>query len=142
MGELRTVRTDVNVHAFLSAVADPARRADALTACALTAEVTGAAPAMWGGSIVGFGAYHYRYASGREGDWPAVGLSPRAQALTFYLSSEFAGAADLLDRLGPHRTGKSCLYVRRLAEVDESVLRALIGAAFVHLDGTSVSSAG
>lgn len=139
MGQPKTARTDANVPVFLAAVADPQRRADAQDACALIAEVTGAAPAMWGASIVGFGVYHYRYVSGQEGDWPAVGLSPRRQALTLYLPFDFGGADDLLSRLGPHRTGKECLYLRRLADVDESVLRALVGAAFLHRDGRSIS---
>jgi hypothetical protein len=125
---------------FLSAVADPRRRADAEAACALMTEATGTEPAMWGTSIVGFGTYHYKYATGREGDWPAVGLSPRKQALTIYLSAGFDAYEQLLGRLGPHSTGKSCLYVKRLADVDQGVLRELVAAGFRHLDGRTVTS--
>ncbi len=125
---------------FLDAVADPKRRADAAAACALITAETGAEPAMWGSSIVGFGTYHYRYASGREGDWPPVGLSPRKAALTLYLATGFAGAEDLLARLGPHTVGKSCLYLKRLSDVDEPVLRELVGTAFRRLDGRTLTS--
>ena len=140
MADLKTTRSDRSVAEFLSAVADPRRRADAETACALMTEATGAEPAMWGPSIVGFGTYHYRYASGREGDWPAVGLSPRKQSLTIYLSAGFDGYEELLGRLGPHSTGKACLYVKRLADVDQGVLRELVAAGFRHLDGRTVTS--
>ena len=140
MAELKTQRNDDDVAAFLAAVTDEKRRADAQAACALLAEVTGAQPIMWGTSIIGFGTYHYRYATGREGDWPAVGLSPRKQALTLYLSDGFDGREDLMNRLGPHRTGKSCLYLKRLADVDQAVLRDLVKAGFDHLDGRTVTS--
>jgi hypothetical protein len=140
MAELKTTRGEGSVAEFLSAVADPRRRADAEAACALMTEATGAEPAMWGTSIVGFGAYHYRYASGREGDWPAVGLSPRKQALTIYLSAGFDAYEELLGRLGPHSTGKSCLYVKRLADVDQGVLRELVAAGFRHLDGRTLTN--
>ena len=92
------------------------------------AEVTGVPPRMWGNAIVGFGTFHYRYASGREGDWPPVGLSPRKQALTIYLSAGVDRYADRLGRLGPHSTGKSCLYVKRLTDVPESIARGCPGA--------------
>jgi hypothetical protein len=140
MAEPKTTRSPLSVPEFLAAVDDPRRRADAEAACALMAEVTGAPPTMWGTSIVGFGGYHYRYASGREGDAPAVGLSPRKQALTIYLSAGFDDHDELLGRLGPHRTGKSCLYLKRLSDVDEQVLRSLIGAGFRSLDGTVLTA--
>src|SRR5687767_3140663 len=132
MAEPKTTRGERSVAEFLAAVADPRRRADAEAACALMTEATGTEPAMWGTSIVGFGTYHYRYATGREGDWPAVGLSPRKQALTIYLSAGFDAYEELLGRLGPHSTGKSCLYVKRLADVDQAVLRELVAAGFRH----------
>jgi len=141
MGEAKTTRNDMSVAGFLASVADPRRRADAEAVCALMAEATGAEPRMWGTSIVGFGTYHYRYASGRAGDWPSVGLSPRRQALTLYLSMGSDSAADLLARLGPHTTGKSCLYVKRLADIDGQVLRELVGDAFRRLDGTTIVTA-
>jgi Domain of unknown function (DU1801) len=140
MAELRTTKNAASVTDFLEAVADPGRRADAIAVCALIREVTGAEPTMWGTGIVGFGAYHYRYASGQEGDWPAVGFAPRKTALTMYLSSGFDGAEDLLGRLGPHSIGKSCLYVKRLSAVDQDVLRDLVGKAFQHIDGKTLTS--
>jgi hypothetical protein len=136
----KTTKTGASVAEFLAGVADPKRRADAQAVTALMAEVTGAEPTMWGTSIVGFGAYHYRYASGRGGDWPAVGFSPRKQALTIYLSGGFDGYDDLLKNLGPHSTGKSCLYLQRLSDVDEGTLRALIAGGFRQLDGTTVTA--
>jgi len=140
MTELKTSKNAASVTEFLDAVPDPERRADALAVCALIREATGAEPAMWGGSIVGFGAYRYKYASGRQGDWPAVGLSPRKAALTLYLSSGFDGAEELLGRLGPHSIGKSCLYLKRLSAIDQDVLRELVGNAFAHLDGKTLTS--
>jgi hypothetical protein len=133
MADPKTVRTGASVGDFLAAVPDPKRRADAQTVCALMAQATGVQPEMWGSGIVGFGSYHYRYASGREGDWPAVGLSPRKSALTIYVSAGFDDAE--LSRLGPHTTGKSCLYVKRLSDVDTGVLRELIAAGFRQLNG-------
>jgi hypothetical protein len=89
-------------------------------------DATGSRAKMWGDSIVGFGSYHYVYASGREGDWPIVGFSPRKQNLSIYIMSGFSGSQELMDRLGKHKTGRSCLYNRRLADVEEKVLRKLI----------------
>ncbi|GLY98512.1 DUF1801 domain-containing protein [Actinoplanes sp. NBRC 103695] len=140
MAEPKTTASSASAADFLDAVPDPRRRADAIAACDLIAEVTGAAPVMWGGSIVGFGAYHYRYASGRTGDWPAVGLSPRKAALVLYLSTGFDSARSLLDRLGPYKMGKSCLYLKRLDDVDHDVLRELVGNAFRSVDGTTINS--
>lgn len=140
MAEPKTVKNQASVADFLASVADPSRRADAQAVCALMTEVTGAEPAMWGSGIVGFGSYHFRYASGREGDWPAVGLSPRKQALTIYLSEGFDAYDELLGRLGPHSTGKACLYIKRLSDVDEQVLRSLVEGGFRRLNGTTVTS--
>jgi hypothetical protein len=92
----------------------------------LMREATGADPVMWGTSIVGFGRYRYRYNSGREGEWPIIGFSPRKNDLTLYLMDGFAGRDELLERLGKHKTGKSCLYLKRLSQVDLAVLRELI----------------
>jgi hypothetical protein len=140
MAEPKTTRNDGDVAAFLAAVADPKRRADAEAVCALMTEATGAEPAMWGPAIVGFGVYHYKYASGRSGDWPAVGMSPRKQALTLYISAGFDGYQDLLSRLGPHTTGKSCLYLKRLADVNHDVLKSLVAEGFRHLDGQTLTT--
>lgn len=121
--EARTKPTAVSVADFIAAVEDPRRRADAEAACALLAEATGEPATMWGPSIVGFGAYHYRYASGHEGDAPLVGFSPRKANLVFYLSGCDEGRGDLLARLGKHKAGKGCVYVNRLSDVDLAVLK-------------------
>ncbi|MGW4292709.1 DUF1801 domain-containing protein [Micromonospora chersina] len=122
-----TVPTDASVDDFLAAVPDDRRRADAERLCALLREVTGEPPVMWGPSIVGFGTYRYTYGSGRTGDWPLVGFSPRKQQLVVYLVGGYEERyPSVLARLGPHKTGKGCLYLKRLDDVDESALRELI----------------
>lgn len=122
-----TVPTGASVDNFLAAVPDDRRRADAERLCALLGEVTGEAPVMWGPSIVGFGTYRYTYAGGRTGDWPLVGFSPRKQQLVVYLVGGCEERySSVLARLGPHKTGKGCLYLKRLDDVDESALRELV----------------
>ena len=119
--------TDAPVAGFLAGVPDERRREEAGRLCAIMQEITGEPPAMWGSSIVGFGAYHYRYASGHEGGAPLAGFSPRRQHLVIYLASEFGDRYQpVLARLGPHQAGKGCLYVKRLGDVDEAALRELI----------------
>jgi len=97
--------------------------------------VTGEKPAMWGSSIVGFGSYHYKYASGREGDAPLTGFSPRKQALTLYITAGFDRYGDLKQKLGKYSTGASCLYVKRLADLDQEVLRQLVKESVEHMRG-------
>jgi len=120
-------RTDASVEEFLARVPGDQRRQDARRLCAMMREITGEPPAMWGPSIIGFGAYHYRYASGHEGDSALASFSPRRQNLVIYLVGEFADRhRAALARLGPHKTGKGCLYISRLAAVDLDALRELI----------------
>ena len=120
-------RTGAPVGEFLAQVPDEQRREDAHRLCALMQEITGEPPAMWGTSIIGFGSYHYRYASGREGDSALASFSPRGQHLAIYLVGEFTDRhRSALARLGPHKTGKGCLYVKRLDDVDSDALRELI----------------
>lgn len=126
MAELKTRPTDADVTAFLDSVPDERKRADAHTVCALMAEITGAPATMWGKNIVGFGNYDYTYASGTSGSWFEAGFSPRKTALTLYVMSGFGGEEDLMSRLGKHTTGKSCLYIKRLSDVDMAVLRELV----------------
>ena len=126
MSELKTRQNDGDVDAYLDSVENPRRRDDALRVLTLMREITGEVPRMWGSSIVGFGSYHYTYASGREGDWPVVGFAPRKQNLVLYIMPGFAGYEALLARLGKHRTGKSCLYVNRLDDIDPDVLEELV----------------
>jgi hypothetical protein len=129
MAELKTKPTDQSVEEFLAGIDDAQKQADARTITALMQEITGASPKMWGASIVGFGDNHYRYASGREGDWFLVGFSPRKQNLTLYLTYGFEQHTDLLERLGNHSVGKACLYLKRLDKVDQAALRELIERA-------------
>ncbi len=123
---MKTRPNDASVKDFLAKAGNERRRGEALALLELMKGVTGEEPVMWGDSIVGFGSYHYRYASGREGDWPLAGFSPRKHALTLYIMSGFAKHGELLSRLGRHRTGKSCLYLKRLEDVDLNVLRELV----------------
>ena len=129
----KTQPTLASVEGFLATVDDDAKRADASVLAALMAEVTGLQGRMWGSSIVGFGTYHYRYASGREGDFFQTGFSPRKRALTVYVMPGFAEHQALLARLGKHTTGKSCLHIRRLADVDIDVLREIIVRSVRHI---------
>jgi hypothetical protein len=126
MAELKTKQNADDVDAFLAAVEPEQRRADARAVCELIARVSGQPPKMWGGSIVGFGSYHYRYESGHEGDAPRVGFSPRKTALTLYVMDGFEGRDALLAKLGKVKTGKSCLYINRLADVDAEVLEKVV----------------
>jgi hypothetical protein len=122
-----TGRTGASVAEFLARIPDPQRREDARRLCAVMEEITGEPPAMWGTSIIGFGAYHYRYASGHEGDSALAGFSPRRPHLAIYLIGGFENRyRRALARLGPHKTGKGCLYIKRLDDVDRDALRELI----------------
>lgn len=127
--EAKTQPTKASVADFIAAQPDEARRADCRTLVRLMQQASGAAPQMWGSSIVGFGTYAYRYASGREGLWPVVAFSPRKSDLSVYIMPGFERFAPLLARLGKHKTGKSCLYLKRLADVDTDVLAELIAAS-------------
>ncbi|MGK5445359.1 DUF1801 domain-containing protein [Micromonospora sp. URMC 105] len=129
MATLKTAPTDASADDFLAAVPDETRRRDALVVRDLMRQVTGEPPTMWGDAIVGFGQRHLRYASGRELDWFLVGFSPRKAATTLYLAEEFGEKEQLLARLGRHTTGKGCLYVKRLADVDLDVLTELVRAS-------------
>ncbi len=124
--ELKTKKTAASVSAFLDAVEDDERRKDCKKLVQMMKRVTKAQPKMWGPSIVGFGDYHYVYESGREGDWFLAGFSPRKRDLTLYVMSGFDGHEALMNELGKYKTGKACLYVKRLADVDLDVLEQLV----------------
>jgi hypothetical protein len=126
MAENKTRETADDVAAFIERVPDEDRRADARALCAIMERATGEPPRMWGTSIVGFGRYRYRYDSGREGEASPVGFSPRAKELVLYLSVPSERTPALLARLGKHKQGKSCVYVKRLADLDEAVLEELL----------------
>jgi hypothetical protein len=133
MAELKTKPTGVAVDAFFDAVADPQRREDAMKVRAMLERVSGEPAAMWGPSIVGFGRYHYKYESGHEGDMARIGFSPRARELVLYLACGFPRHQALMDRLGKYKTSKSCLYIKRLADVDEQVLEALAAESLAYM---------
>lgn len=126
MAELKTKLTKNSVQAFLMKIPDSGRRKDAQSLLELMREVTGAKPALWGSSIIGFGSYHYKYASGQQGDWPIISFSPRKQNLTLYVMMPLERHADLLAKLGKHKARGSCLYINHMADVDLPTLRELI----------------
>jgi len=126
MPENKTKPTNSSVAAFVGAIKDQTKRADAKALVKLMQGATGEMPTMWGPAIVGFGSCHYKYDSGREGDSPLIGFSPRSAALVLYGTLGFRGADAMLAKLGKHTTGKSCLYIKQLADVDQKVLSGLI----------------
>lgn len=126
MSSNKTVETDTGVEDFINAVEQEQKRKDSWDLIALMKDITGSEPKMWGSSLVGFGQYHYKYQSGREGDFFITGFSPRKAALTVYIMPGFDGYKEQMEMLGPHRTGKSCLYLRNLNAVDRSVLEEII----------------
>ena len=129
MAELKTKPSDESVDAYLGAVADPARRAECLALVGLMREATGLEPRLWGGSMVGFGSYHYKYASGHEGDSFLVGFAPRKKELTLYFMGGLEPQRESLAKLGKHKTGKGCLYLKRLADADLGVLHEMVARA-------------
>ena len=129
MAELKTKKTKASVTAFLNRITDEQRRKDCQTVLNLMKQATGEEPRMWGSSIVGFGQYHYRYASGREGEWPIIGFSPRKTDLTLYIMPGFEKSESLMAKLGKYKTGKSCLYIKKLEDVEVPVLKKLIATS-------------
>jgi hypothetical protein len=123
--EAKTRPGGQTAQSFIAGLSDERRQRECKTLLTLMTELTGEPPVMWG-SIVGFGTYHYKYASGREGDWPRTAFSPRKQSITVYCMPGFKNQQDLLSRLGPHKTSVSCLYIRKLEDVDLGVLREVV----------------
>ena len=132
MSEVKTKPTKVKVEDFLNAIEHPTRKKDGFELLQIMKEITKKKAKMWGPSIVGFGIYHYKYKTGREGDMPLVGFSPRKQSLSVYIMPGFEEYMDILGRLGKHKIGKSCLYINKLADVDISVLKELIEKSIEH----------
>jgi hypothetical protein len=126
VAEPKTKETNESVSAFLDKIVDEVRRADCYAVVDLMQSVTKEKPRMWGSSIVGFGRYHYKGKSGREGDWPIIGFSPRKGDLTLYIMGGFDKVPELMEKLGKFKTAKSCLYIKKLADVDRKVLRKLV----------------
>ena len=132
MAAPKTQLTDEKVADFLNRIPDEQIREDCFAVLELMKQVTKCEPRMWGTSIVGFGSYHYKYASGAEGDWPITGFSPRKQNLTLYIGSGFPKYAELMENLGKHTSSKSCLYIKRLSDIDMSTLKKIVQESFKH----------
>jgi len=133
MAQNKTTANELSVDEFLNAVADENRRSDCYAVLELMKDVSGEEPIMWGKSIVGFGSYHYVYDSGREGDMLLAGFSPRSKNLTLYIKAGFKKYDDLMSKLGKYKTGKSCLYVNKLDDIDLDVLRELVHHSIEHM---------
>ncbi|WP_339608423.1 DUF1801 domain-containing protein [uncultured Roseivirga sp.] len=129
----KTVETDASVTNFLNSLAEKKKKDDCITVKELMEKITGEPAKMWGTSIVGFGTYHYKYDSGREGDFLKVGFSPRAQNLTLYIMPGFERYEDYMAKLGKYKTGKSCLYIKKIEDVDTEILKNLIKDSYDYM---------
>ncbi len=134
MSQNKTQPTDENVLAFLNAVEHDQKRADSFEILEMMRELSGEEPKMWGPAIIGFGSYHYKYASGREGDFLRIGFSPRKQNISLYFMTGSERDQNLIKKLGKYKTGKSCLYIKKLADVDRDVLRKMIISSLAVMD--------
>jgi hypothetical protein len=133
MAELKTQKNEADVIAYLNSIEHDKRREDCFVVLEIMKQVTGEEPKMWGSSIVGFGDYHYKYESGREGDWFLTGFAPRKNALTLYIMAGFDGYGELLSKLGKYKTGKACLYVNKIENIDLEILRELVAKSAEHV---------
>lgn len=131
--ELKTKATAVSVDEFINAVADERQREEAKQITAMMELLSGHPPKMWGPSIIGFGSYHYKYESGREGDMCRIGFSPRKGNTVLYILDGYDKYTDLLAKLGKHKTGKSCLYIKRLSDIDQDVLEQLCNTSLEYM---------
>ena len=132
MSENKTVPNNKSVNSYLNSIGSEEKREDAHTLLELFKKITKEAAVMWGDSIIGFGNYHYKYDSGREGDMPMTGFSPRKLNFSIYILSGFSKQQQLLEQLGPHKIGKSCLYINRLKEIDMDILSQVIKSSYLH----------
>lgn len=126
MAQNKTTENDLSVSAFLNTITDETKRKDCFDLSAIIAESTGFTAKMWGTAIVGFGSYHYKYESGREGDAPLVGFSQRKDSISLYLSSQFDNREELLAKFGKHKTAKACVYVKKMSDIDIEVLKEMV----------------
>lgn len=133
MAQNKTVETENSVTDFINTINDEARRADCVKLNSIISSQTGLTPKMWGSAIVGYGSYHYKYESGHEGDAPLVGFASRTNALVLYLAVDFDTKKDLLQKFGKHKVGKSCVYIKKLADVNIDVLKLMITDSVVYL---------
>lgn len=134
MAEQKTKPTTQNATTFLNQIEDEQQRKDCFKLAEIMEEIVGEKPVMWGAALVGFGTYHYKYASGHEGEAPLTGFAPRKQNISLYLMPGFTTASELLEKLGKHKAGAGCLYVKRLSDIDEKVLKQLIKKSVQHLE--------
>lgn len=133
MAELKTKKNDSDIVEFLNGIDDELKRKDCFKLLELFEQWTGESPKMWGQSIVGFGSYHYKYESGREGDWFLTGFSPRKQNLTIYITAGFNEYEETMNELGKYKTGSSCLYVKKLSDIDIDKLKILVEKSVAHM---------
>ncbi|GAA4209605.1 hypothetical protein GCM10022289_35400 [Pedobacter jeongneungensis] len=126
MAQNKTTENDLSVTDFLNTITDGNKRKDCFILLDIIAETTGFKAKMWGHAIVGFGSYHYKYESGREGDAPLAGFSPRKDAISLYLSPEFKNREELLSRFGKHKSAKACVYIKKLSDIDVEVLKEMV----------------
>jgi hypothetical protein len=133
MADLKTKPNKASVEKFLNSVKDEKKRTDSFKILEMMKKITKEEPIMWGPSIIGFGSYHYKYASGREGDFFVTGFSPRKQNLTLYIMSGFKRSPELMKKLGKYKTGSSCLYINKLEDVDLKVLKTLIAESVKYM---------
>lgn len=136
MSDNKTKANNQSVEAYLHRVEPQKKREDSFAIMALMQEISGEPPRMWGDSIIGFGNYHYKYASGREGDMPLIGFAPRKQNLTLYIMGGFENYDELMGKLGKHTTGKACLYIKKLEDIDLTILRELISQSIAYMKQT------
>jgi hypothetical protein len=129
----KTTENDNSIEVFLQSITDIKRKEDALKTFAMMNDLLPEQAKMWGGSIIGFGSYHYKYESGREGDFLKVGFSPRKTSLTVYIVAGFERYEELMNKLGKYKTGKSCLYIKKLEDVDEEILKSLIKESYDYM---------
>lgn len=135
MAKNKTTQTESSVTEFINSVADETKRKDSFHLVELMQAQTGFEPKMWGPSIIGFGSYHYKYASGHEGDAPLMGFSPRKEAISLYLFQSFEGKEELLQKFGKYKAGKGCIYVKKLADIDLEVLRVMMAKSTEYIKG-------
>lgn len=133
MAQNKTVETIESVANFLATVTDETKKQDCINIVTIMEKVTGFKAKMWGPSIVGFGSYHYKYESGREGDAPLVGFSPRKNEISLYLSSSFENRDTLLKKFGKHKSAKACIYIKKLADIDQEILKEMIALSVKHV---------
>ena len=133
MAKNKTTENNLSIVNFLNGVEEKTKRDDSFELCKTMNKATGFEPKMWGTAIIGFGTYHYKYDSGREGDAPLVGFSPRKDALALYFSSEFKDRDELLNKFGKHKTGKACVYIKKLADIDQTILEVMIKNSVNHI---------